>query len=239
MISPDAALSGIQPALRPELPGADSGILALMVSVFIVCAFCVPPLKRVWGSFLNNLSRPAATTSALPGVERTLVEKVDTLAALLQLFVFEGVTLFAATMPAAGVSVDHPFLRVLLLTLLAAAMFLFQYLGYEAVGFAFTTKANTRAWLRGFTATQSMLGFALIIPAAGALFYPHWAGEFLALAGALYVVARILFYIKGFRIFYTNEFSIFHFFLYLCTLEITPLIVVAALASRLSETPLM
>ncbi|MCH5320108.1 MAG: DUF4271 domain-containing protein, partial [Paramuribaculum sp.] len=49
-------------------------------------------------------------------------------------------------------------------------------------------------------------------------------------AMVLYVLARIMFIVKGFRIFYTNSASIVYFILYLCSLEIVPVTIFFYLA---------
>ena len=45
-----------------------------------------------------------------------------------------------------------------------------------------------------------------------------------ATGSVLYLVVRLIFICKGFRLFYDNLLSSVYFILYLCTLEIAPLI---------------
>lgn len=42
-------------------------------------------------------------------------------------------------------------------------------------------------------------------------------------AALIYLISRILFIYKGFKIFYRNILDLFYFIVYLCALEITPL----------------
>ncbi|MBP3590263.1 MAG: DUF4271 domain-containing protein, partial [Muribaculaceae bacterium] len=46
----------------------------------------------------------------------------------------------------------------------------------------------------------------------------------------IYVSARLIFIIKGFKIFYNGFISLIYFILYLCTLEIVPLICIGGIA---------
>jgi len=50
----------------------------------------------------------------------------------------------------------------------------------------------------------------------------------------LYLVARLIFIIKGIRIFYSNLTSIVYFILYLCAVEIVPVVVMATVTIWIS-----
>ena len=58
------------------------------------------------------------------------------------------------------------------------------------------------------------------------IFYPSTTLWMLEIGLLVYFVARIMFIVKGIRIFYNKITSILYFILYLCTLEIIPLILV-------------
>ena len=97
---------------------------------------------------------------------------------------------------------------------------------YSAVGFTFTTNEGRREWVRGYSASMSFLAISLVVPALCALFYPAWIGAIAAVSVALFFLAKLIFVVKGFRIFYDNLLSLLYFILYLCTLEIIPIILV-------------
>ena len=105
--------------------------------------------------------------------------------------------------------------------------------GYNIVGYAFGDTHKRKAWLRAYNATQVPLALALTIPVTLAVFDPPAAGVALIIAAALCVLARIAFFIKGFSIFYINISSPFYFILYLCTLEITPVIFLYSCALKI------
>lgn len=50
------------------------------------------------------------------------------------------------------------------------------------------------------------------------------------IGGVMYLMVRVMFIYKGFRIFYINSFSLVYFILYLCTLEIAPVLMFVKLA---------
>lgn len=214
----------IDPTLRATLGDVDSALLCVVLGCFVVNALLFPTLLRLWRAFFRQILRPR---SDVQQAERTSSERVVMAISLVQTVAFEALALYCSTS-------SHGFASYCGLLVGAAALMIVQIAGYECVGFAFSSPAETRSWLRAFFASQSLLGYLLIIPALGALFYPSAATAFLIAAGVVYVACRILFYIKGFAFFYTSPASIFYFFLYLCTLEIVPLAVVWSLTGFFS-----
>ena len=89
--------------------------------------------------------------------------------------------------------------------------------------------------VRGFNASQVLAGFVLAVPAVCAVFWPPIALQAVIAAGAIYLLARIAFIVKCFRIFYTGTGSLLYFFLYLCTLEIVPMVIIYRCALSISN----
>ena len=99
---------------------------------------------------------------------------------------------------------------------------------YHVLGYVFADSISTRLWIDGFKATQSLLGL-LLLPVIGVmLLKPELSTPMLLVAAGLYICARLVFICKGFRIFYGNLSSIVYFILYLCSLEIVPLVMLGA-----------
>lgn len=118
----------------------------------------------------------------------------------------------------------------MLLALTALCFYLWQLAVYGTIGYAFADRDATRQWLLGFNSSQVLLSFLLIIPALLSLFYTGLTNLMLILAVGCYILTRILFICKGFRIFYTNFSSLLYFILYLCALEIIPLLILRRLS---------
>lgn len=230
--------SGLMPMPRQILPGYDSGVLLMTVAVFVLTAVSFTASRRLWHSFFRGLTHSGPAVSAAESAETTTGERWALAASLAQTFVCEGLLIFAFVHYRHLVPLTPAlyFRCAAVCTLLCAALYQIQRAGYAVTAYTFAPHPATdrRSWLRAFAATQSMLGVALLVPALGALFYPMRAMALLWTAAALYITARILFIIKGFRIFYENGFSVFYFFLYLCTLEILPLVALAAAVAGLS-----
>jgi len=117
------------------------------------------------------------------------------------------------------------FTYTILLIASVVAFYLLQMAAYTLLGYVFTSKVNTTLLLKGFNASQSLLGLFLIPLVILLLVYPTYVNTFVILFAILYICCRIIFIIKGFRIFFTNYSSVFFFILYLCSGEIIPLLV--------------
>lgn len=113
----------------------------------------------------------------------------------------------------------------------AAAYYLFEIAAYSTVGWVFGGKFAYTQWIKGFNASQSLLGITLIVPALIVLFNPSLGKSMTIIAIVLYGLARFIFICKGFRIFYKNPYSLIYFILYLCALEIAPLVSIFKMSS--------
>lgn len=217
----------IEPAVRRIAAGSNSALLTALLAVFIVSAFCAPVVSRLVSNYFRQLLR--SNREPLAG-ERTFSERLAVVICLIQTIAFEGLLLFSAM----GGRAASPLPVFAGLAALCGLLMLVQLVGYRLVGYAFANAEDTHHWQSAFFITQSLLGYLLAIPAFGVLFYP---AEFWTCAGismAFYALCRIPLYISEFRIFKTDKFSLLYFFLYLCTLEIVPLLAIWRLAEFFS-----
>lgn len=209
---------GLEPAVRPEPAGFDPEVMLLLLALFMLDAFLFPVLLRVWGSFFRRLSRRRDDA----GSEPTLSERFVLVLSLPLAFVLQGVALYCACRASAADAVAGELLPVAICSGAVLALYLVQTVAYATLSYAFGHRGDTVALIHAFNVTQSALGFALLLPVVVALFYPQWSMPLLGFAAVSYVAARIVLYISEFKIFYSGIFSLFYFFLYLCTVEIIP-----------------
>lgn len=230
-----AYVHGIKPEPRPHLPGYDSGILTIFILALLA-------LSAVWGSARNRLASLgkdlwSVRRRAQAFDDRTVGEAGGIAALSFLTCVCEGTLAFVwLRHMGATSSWSFPggeFAMMPMAVGAAILFFLFEVATYDITAFTFTDKAGRLLWLRGFYATQSILGVGLVLPALAGLFYPAISVEMCVIGVAMYFVARLIFIIKGFRIFHDGLSSVFYFILYLCTLEIAPL----ALMIRLGGFP--
>lgn len=118
---------------------------------------------------------------------------------------------------------------------IAASFYIAQTATYFVIGYAFVDMTATRQWIRGFNASQALLSLLLIVPALLAVIYPDTAAMMVTIGLTAYILSRILFIIKGFRIFYNKIPSLLYFILYLCAIEIVPLMIIGAVAKGILQ----
>lgn len=220
--APPAWHDGLDPVPRPGHAGHDQGVVAIIVLLMLAISVSFNNVKRILGNLTKQLSNTRVRENF-----NDLTTGSETRTILLLLI---QAIVFMALLTTSGLSLLWPgsFANTLINTLIISGLitiyFVFQYAAYMVVGYTFTTTDGRRLWIQGFTASMTLLGLILIVPGLAMLFYPAITVYAVWAAAALYLIARILFIAKGFRIFYTNFGSIIYFILYLCTLEIIPVI---------------
>lgn len=219
---------GLEPQPRPELPGNDTGIMALLMALFLLLTFNSRHHSTLLKTFTQDLLKVRTRSNVFD--DHTVSESRVMISMIMTLCVCEGILAYSAA-PMIGIGFSLGIFKTILILCGAAAIYYAaQLAAYATAGYLFTTPEFSSQWLRGFNASQSLLGLCLIIPTLAVLFSPERTELFLVISAALYIAARIVFLCKGFRIFYHNYFSLIYFILYLCTLEIVPLIIIYRIA---------
>ncbi|MCM1163117.1 MAG: DUF4271 domain-containing protein [Muribaculaceae bacterium] len=218
-----AYTEGLVPQPRTMLPGYDSGVLCLLIGLFLLLSYNF----RHYSTFLKNFPTDLLSIRRREGTfeVRTFSETGVLMSIVLVACLSEGIIINAA-MTGLGLSAAVPgvFFVIGSLTLVAALYYLWQLGAYWTVGYVFTDKVSARLWMKGFNASQALTAFLLVVPALVVLFNPAATSIVVPLAVFFYILARSLFICKGFRLFYDNFSSLIYFILYLCTLEIVPLV---------------
>lgn len=227
-------LHGMAPSPRASLPGYDSGILSIIIAAVLLVSVNARHAKALMGRLGRDLWSVRRRANVFD--DNTVGESGVTLSMILLTCVCEG-TLVFSWLRMSGVSSPwpgaSPFALMPVAVGFALLLYFFQLAAYDVAGFTFTDKTGRQQWIRGFNASQSVMAVAMLVPALCGLFYPAYAMQTCAIGAALYVAARLVFIIKGFRIFHTGFSSLLVFILYLCTLEIAPVV----LAVRLCNLP--
>ena len=229
--------AGIVPDLRTVTVGDDSGVLSIISVVTILLLLCFRQCRRIFstiGDDLWGLRRRANTFDEHTSGESRVIALM-----LVQWAVYCGLLLYSALSLRLRLDPAHAFSDSGALIALMGVYLAGQYAAYGTLGYTFSPGIGARQLLKGFTASQAVTGFTLLIPALVAIFYPDAAAAMVIAGGILYVLGRIVFICKGFRIFYQNFGSLLYFILYLCTLEIVPVILIIQSAIFLvSNNPL-
>ena len=219
---PPPYMSGNEPALRNNHPGHDTGLMILLSVTFLLVAFNFNSYRRMlktFGQDLWNVRRRANAFDEHTTNERSLIAVL-----IFQLCVYAGILISAKMNTIIPLSPEKTITATYSMIGVYGVYYIFQLISYSLVGYTFADGINSSQWVKGFNASHIFLGFALIIPTVASIFYPTTSSTMWGIAVSLYVIARLLFIFKGFRIFYQKIHSLFYFILYLCTLEIIPVI---------------
>ena len=107
---------------------------------------------------------------------------------------------------------------------IAGVYVLFMVCSYGSVGLIFSDKNHSELWVKGFAASQALMAPALFVIALIGASRPEAFMAVGVMTLAVFILAKMVFIWKGYRIFF-NQFSSWVLFLcYLCSLEIVPLV---------------
>ena len=203
-------------------PVHSSGMLILLTLAFLLVAFCYRTGGKYFKSIIPDLWSVKREDSLEP---HTSSETITMVALILQSLIMEGLIVYCSLLhyapSALPGSVDA---AILLLIAAAGCYYSFQATLLRLIGIVFAKRAQTAMWIRGLNAAQSLLGQLLAPVALAMLFLPEYNEQLFITASGLYVITRLSFLIKSFRLFFQNIFQCVYFILYLCSVEIIPVI---------------
>ena len=116
--------------------------------------------------------------------------------------------------------------NALLLALPAAFYFLLQQGIFLLLASVFSTDARGREWYDTHIIINLLLGICLFPFVFLSTYLPETGENCLIFSACLYLLSRILFIIKGVKLFLRDFRCLLYFILYLCTLEIAPLLLI-------------
>ena len=223
--------AGLEPSMRVMQPGHNSVMLLVVALMIILITFNFKHLRRLTPTYVEELTKQRRGRDNVfdehpAGDMRILIMLI------IQAVVCGGILLSAAV---ASVGKDNAVLLtgrcMWLCILITTSYYILTCAAQYLVGYAFADETGRRDWVRSFNASIALSGEILVLPAILAIFYPDAAPALVGVAVFAFILLRLALIIKGFRIFYTNYSSLLYFILYLCTLEIIPLIFVYKLSA--------
>lgn len=221
-------IDGIERAHNPAL---DSGLQSILLVMLILVTFSFKHCYRLLSTFTDELFVVRRRINVFD--DQTANETRIIILLVLQLCVYSGLLLMLHFNQGSVIPMTQILPATGILVGITATYYIFQLISYSVIGYTFTDPVSSRQWLKGFNASQALLSLALLPPTLVALFYPASISTMTVVAAGLYVLFRIAFIYKGFRIFYHNFSSLLYFILYLCTLEIIPVIFIYSSAQSL------
>ena len=129
----------------------------------------------------------------------------------------------------------HPALGMLWGMAIAAVYSLVMWGFYSAVGWIFSDSSHAALWVKGFSASQALMTPAFFVTALIGICRPDTGFIVGIIAFTVFVLGKLIFIWKGYRIFFNQISSGVLFLCYLCSLEIVPLILCYRCAVLLGE----
>ena len=216
---------GEKPVPYESTPLHDASIMGLVLLSFFFIAITYRTGHKYISDFTHNMFSVRKRNNVFD--DHTVSETQIMTALIGNTCLLEAIALYLGIQylfPDINIS-SHVTLAVLGLAGITLIYYLAQFVLFHLLGFVFSNKVDTKLWIDGFKATQSILGLCLFPITFIMLLYPVTVEVMLIIALALYFIARCIFISKGFRIFFNNFSSSVYFILYLCTVEIIPVIV--------------
>ena len=208
-------------------PLHDTGTMTMFLLSMFMVTFSLHKGFKYFSDFNKNLFSLNKRENAFE--DHNTVNEIFTLITLIaNTCIMQGILLNSA------ITLYHPdiatksniFIYIFTTLSIVTLYYLLQLLAYYVLGYVFTSRTNTSLLLKGFNASQSLLGLLLIPLVIFLLVYPIHANTFIVIYIFIYFLCRLIFIVKGFRIFFNNFTSVFYFILYLCSGEIIPLIAI-------------
>ncbi len=233
---PASFLYGLEPGAKMHNPGNDSFILGAFIALVVFFIFNFKSLHRflgVYGKALYKLRKSENVfddhTASEARINIMLVVQWCFCVAVILYF-----WLYSVYMPVSCPTYGGYMGTIGRLFLLAVVYYVLQFLSYAVVAYAFAPDRNVGAqWLKGYEALNAYMSLGLMIPALVMIFYFEGVKIMAIVSLGLFIISKIVFIYKGFRIFYHNFWSLLYFILYLCALEIIPVFLVYRIAGML------
>lgn len=225
-------------------PAVDAGswIYALLFLIFILVCFRMRGNLKFASTFFSDLLavRDRSALFAPTMRETSLIFLLLLLAACSGgVLLREGAEIYGSRyavkvmLPAAGWPLEGEFAQTAVCMGLGCAYIGGMWFVYNLVGTVFTDSLLTWQWVRGFTSGMGLASVLLFPLALIGMVYTQWQAETVIVALAVLILVKILFIIKGFRIFFAESSSWVVFLYYLCSLEIIPLVITFGIACKL------
>lgn len=208
----------------------DDIALAVLLAMFVAMGLNTHHLRHITATFFSDLASRRQRANIFDLHNTTADARTFTLMMVLT-SAMEGILLAGWS---TGSGNDAYLKHAAILSGIAIAFNLFSYASCATVGYTFTTPPNASQWRHTLNASQVVLGIGLIIPATLSVISPDNPAWIYVASLILYISVRICYIFKGFSFFYSNLLSYFYFILYLCALEIIPVIAVVHAALMLS-----
>jgi hypothetical protein len=201
-----------------------------LVGVLVLTFFLFATVRLIFNKYLSLLAQATINYSIFSRLFRerffNLLHasfRLDLIFALiLSLFGYQFINAYKINF-----GITKSFYVYLICLAMVIGYFIFKKVAYYLVGILTESRREVQEYLFSITVFNRVLGLFLLPVTAIIAFVPHYQPEPLLFGGlGIVLVFYLLSLIRGGKIFMKKHFSVFYLILYLCTLEILPLLLI-------------
>lgn len=193
----------------------------LLIVAFLLIAISFRHSGKIFGQLFRNPVRRQSHAD-----ETIASENRSRIALLIATFLTEGILIYNLTTGYVSQTTGEMLGGTLLFTVLTFFYFLVQTSALSLTGYLFATPSGKQMAVSVFTTINALFGILAIIPVSLLLYYPEYQIVLLSIVGILFLLSRISFVFIATKIFFSNLYGLVYFILYLCAVEITPLLLI-------------
>ena len=218
---------GIYAEKRPTSPAENPWIIGLLVLSFAFFAISyrrgAKYLKHLFSSLFKAKNRGNLFD------ETTINENQLRLSLIILTFITEGIALYHSIIAPLVTNSNHTLICIAFCIVICGMFYLLQKGTYIILGNIFSTRQQTEGFLENFTSTNILIGLFFTPFILVMLFIPDLGNLASFICLVLYVLARFIIIYKGIRFFLPHIYNLLYIILYLCALEIIPLLLIRKL----------
>lgn len=206
----------------PISPSADSWVITLFILIFLFFSFSF----RNSYKYLNNIfiSLFKVNYHDNPFAETTINENQLKISLFALTFYTEGVLLYYLFIAPILTNSNLILPCIVGCSLISWLYYLLQKGIYSLLGNIFSTAQQTLFFKESFTSINLIIGLFFIPLATLLLFVKEALCAIIITCLVIYFLSRLIIIVKGIRIFSPDIFGLLYIILYLCALEILPLL---------------
>lgn len=198
------------------------------VIVLLILLILIASVSAFSGNYLYYLIQSTFNRQTASRLFREKVMNILHPAFRLEIIFYLSISLFLAEV---GIKILHyniPGLTLFIICILATIIFInSKYILYSISGFLFNVQSEINEYIYYSRSGNHVMGIFLLPSAVLFIFFEGFWQQILLISGGLTVLLfSVISLFKGFKIITQKDFSIYYLILYLCTLEILPLLLV-------------
>lgn len=213
--------TGIEGMLLPSTPSTESWVFIVFIVLFLLL---VVGIIRSAGEFIQNIKIFFSKKEPVNLIQTETVNFAQ-FQIIISIFTISVQALVVYEVFFASVS-KFDFKTFALLSGITTGYYLLKYILFDMAGYTFFNEKITKTYKKMYFSLMNVLAVVLFPVLILYTYQPqNWQQPLLIITVCLVCIFYIFLIMKLFQIFYSKPLDLFYIFLYLCTLEIIPILV--------------